>query len=75
MPTFSQHTAMGAGIIALCLLLWFREGWFLDQTRKGQNLVKWCGPDRAPWVLRAILLAGITFGGLLANGTIRPIQW
>ena len=75
MPAISQDMAMGAGIVALCLMLMFRERWILDQTRKGQRLVQWCGPDRAPWVLRAILLAGILFGGLLANGTIRPIQW
>ncbi len=75
MLPITQHGAMGGGIIALCLLLLFREQWFLDQTRRGQNLVRWCGPSRAPWVFRAILLAGISFGGLLANGTIRPIQW
>ena len=75
MPMISQDTAMGAGIIALCVLLWFREGWLLEQTRKGRRLVEWCGPARAPWVLRAVLLAGITFGGLLTCGVIRPIQW
>ena len=75
MPEMTQHLAMGAGIITLCLMLFFRERWFLGQTRRGQNLVKWFGPNLALWVLRAILLAGITFGGLLANGTIRPIQW
>ena len=62
-------------MIALCLMLLFRERMILEQTRKGQRLVAWCGPARAPWVLRAILFAGMTFGGLLANGTIRPIQW
>ena len=75
MPVITQHTAMGGGIIALCLMLLFRERWILDQTRRGQSLVKWFGPERAPWVFRVILLAGITFGGLLANGTIKPIQW
>lgn len=75
MPIISQDTAMGAGIIALCVMLWFREGWILEQTRKGRWLVERCGPARAPWVLRAVLLAGITFGGLLAGGVIRPIQW
>ena len=75
MPVISQDTAMGAGIIALCVMLWFRERWILEQSRNGRRLVEWCGPTRAPWVLRALLLAGITFGGLLANGTIKPIQW
>ena len=75
MPAISQDTAMGAGIITLCVVLLFRAGWILDQTRQGQRLVEWCGPARAPWVLRALLLVGITFGGLLANGVIRPVQW
>lgn len=75
MPNITPDTAMGAGIIALCLMLWFRDRWLLERTRKGQRLVEWCGPIRAPWVLRAVLVAGITFGGLLANGVIRPIQW
>lgn len=66
---------MGAGIITLCLMLLFRERWFLEQTRKGRSLVEWFGAGWALWVLRAILLVGATFGGLLANGTIRPIQW
>ncbi len=71
----SQDAVMGSGIIVLCLMLWSRDRWFLDHTSNGQRLVAWCGPARAPWVLRAILLAGITFGALLANGIIRPIQW
>ena len=75
MPTISQDTAMGAGIITLCVMLLFRDRWILEQTRKGRRLVEWCGPVRAPWVLRAVLLVGITFGGLLAGGVIRPIQW
>lgn len=72
---FSQNAIMGTGIIALCLMLWSRDRWYLDQTRKGQRLVAWYGPDRAIWVLRAMLLAGIAFGALLANSIIRPIQW
>ena len=74
MFSFSQDAVMGTGFIVWCLILWSCERRILDQTRKGQRLVAWCGPDRATWVLRAILLAGITFGGLLANGIIRPIQ-
>jgi len=75
MPTISQDTAMGVGIITLCVMLLFRERWILDQTRRGQRLVEWCGPARAPWFFRVLLLAGITFGGLLANGVIQPVQW
>ena len=71
----SQDAVMGSGIIVWCLILWSCERRILDQTSKGQRLVAWCGPARAPGVLRAILLAGITFGGLLASGIIRPIQW
>ena len=75
MPIISQDTAMGAGIVTLCVMLLFRERWILEQSRSGQRLVERCGPARAPWVLRAVLLAGITFGGLLANGVIQPVQW
>ena len=75
MFNISQDTVLGAGIIILCLMLIIRENWFLGQTRKGQRLIAWFGSARAPWVLRGLLLAGIAFGGLLANGTIRPIRW
>lgn len=75
MPMISQDTAMGAGIVTLCVMLLFRERRILEQTRRGRRLVEWYGPVRAPWVFRAMLLAGITFGGLLANGVVRPIQW
>ncbi len=75
MAMISQDVAMGVGIITLCVMLWLRAGWLLEQTRKGRRLVEWCGPARAPWVLRAVLLVGIAFGGLLAYGVIRPIQW
>lgn len=70
-----QDVAMGIGIIAVCLMFLSQERRFLAETSKGRRLVGWCGPAKAPWVLRGLLLAGMVFGGLLAYGTIKPIQW
>ena len=75
MLPLSNDMAMGAGAITLCLMLWVRQRWFLEQTRKGQKLVEMVGSKNAPWVLTLILVAGIAFGGLLAKGVIKPIQW
>jgi hypothetical protein len=75
MFALTQDSIMGAGVVLLCLMIWSRERWFLEQTQKGQWLTTRYGSDRAPWVLRGMLLGGIVFGGLLASGIIRPIQW
>jgi hypothetical protein len=73
MTRFSQDTAMGTAIAIASLLLLVREQWFLDQTEKGQTLVRWFGAASALWVLRGILLAMIALGALLASGVVRPI--
>lgn len=75
MTKFSQDLAMGVAIVLACLMILFRERWFLDNTTKGQRLVQRFGAERAVWILRGLLLLFATFGGLLASGTIRPIQW
>lgn len=66
---------MGVAIILACLMILFREQWFLAETIKGQRLVKRFGPDRALWVLRGILFSLATVGSLLATGVIHPIRW
>jgi hypothetical protein len=75
MTRISQDSAMGIAIVVACLLLWFRESWFLANTGKGQRLVQRFGTAHATWVLRAILLGFGLLGGMLATGIIRPIQW
>lgn len=75
MLPLSNDMAMGAGVVTLCLMLWVRQRWFLEQTRKGSWLVETVGTKNAPWVLRIILVTGIAFGGMLAKGLIKPIQW
>lgn len=72
---FSQDTAMGVAIILACLMILFRERWFLAETTKGQRLSARFGPSRALWILRGLLLAVATLGGLLAAGVIHPIRW
>jgi hypothetical protein len=70
-----QHVLVGVIVVVLCLAAASRDRWILDQTKTGKRLVDWFGPDRAIWVLRLLLVAGIAFGSLLAAGIIRPIQW
>lgn len=72
---FSQDTAMGIAIILACLMILFRERWFLAETTKGQRLTTRFGPVRAIWILRGLLFAVATLGGLLAAGVIHPIRW
>jgi hypothetical protein len=75
MTKFSQDTAMGIAIVVACLMILFREHWFLAETRKGQRLVQRFGPTGALWILRGLLAAIATIGGLLASGTIHPVRW
>ena len=66
---------MGIAIVLTCLMVLFRDRWFLAETTKGRRLVERFGAERAVWILRALLLLIAIFGGLLARGVIRPIQW
>jgi len=75
MPRLSQNMAMGIAIALTCLMLLFRERWFLAQTSKGQRLVRRFGPDRALWVFRSVLLVFTSIGLLLASGILRPMKW
>ena len=70
-----QHVLIGGLIMAMCLILVFRDRWFLTNTSKGERLIRWFGEFGGLWVLRGLLLSGIIFGGLLAMQIIRPIQW
>ncbi len=75
MTKFSQDTAMGIAIVFACLMILFRDRWFLAETTKGQRLVQRYGAQRAVWILRGLLLVIAVFGGLLASGVVRPIKW
>jgi len=66
---------IGAATAFLCLLALFKGDWILNNTAKGERLANWLGADRAVWVLRILLGAGIVFGILLAMDVIRPLQW
>ena len=52
----------------------FRASWLLEKTRKGQWLKRAAGPNRAGWIIRALLLLGIVFGLLLATDVVRPLD-
>ena len=71
----SQDTAMGVAMILFCLMLLFREQWFLAETTKGQRLVQRFGSATALWILRGCLFAVALLGGLLAVGIVKPIRW
>lgn len=71
----SQDTAMGVAMILFCLMLLFRERWFLAETTKGQRLVQRFGSATAIWILRGCLFAVALLGGLLAVGIVKPIRW
>jgi hypothetical protein len=75
MARFSQDAVMGIAIVLCCVLLLFRERWFLAETGKGQRLVQQFGFDLAVWILRGVLLSIAVLGGLLASGIVRPIRW
>lgn len=75
MTKVSQDTAMGIGIVLVCLMLMTRDRWFLAETSKGRRLVAWLGETWGLWVLRGVLLALAALGALLASGLIRPIRW
>jgi len=70
-----HHVLVGGVIVLLCSWALFRQAWILESSQKGQRLVRRFGPQAAPWILRLVLAAGIVFGGLLAAGIVRPIQW
>lgn len=74
-PLDKNRILVGCLVAALCLMLMTRETWFLENTMKGQRLVRWFGQHRAPLVLRTLLLLGMVFGAMLAYGIIQPLQW
>lgn len=66
---------MGTAIALSCVAGLFHQRWFLEQTPKGQRLVRRFGATGGAWVLRALFLFGIAVGSLLAAGVIHPLQW
>ena len=72
---YSVQIFMGVSVALICALGFLKQQWLLANTRKGQRLCKLLGKGRAIWMLRAILVAGIVFGVLLAMDVIQPISW
>ena len=66
---------VGIIVVVFCTAILFHERWVLEKTSKGQSLVRWFGAAAALWVLRVATVFGAIFGGLLAAGIVRPIQW
>jgi hypothetical protein len=66
---------MGMAVALLCATGLWHDRWFLENTGKGQRLVRWLGEANALWTLRGLFVAGILFGVLLAVGIITPIRW
>ena len=70
-----QDVLVGLITVFCCAHLLFFGQWFLEKTKNGHRLTHWFGPDQAIWVLRGLAIMGTIFGGLLAAGIIRPVQW
>lgn len=66
---------MGTAIVLSCAAGLYHHRWFLEQTPKGQRLIRRFGDSGGAWVLRGLLIFGIVLGGLLAMGVIHPVQW
>jgi hypothetical protein len=66
---------IGVIVAVSCALGWLRQEVLLQRTGHGARLVRWFGPERAVWVLRCLLGAGVLFGVLLATNVIHPLHW
>ena len=71
----NEQIFMGSSVALLCVTGLWKAQWFLENTRKGQRIVKIMGEQRAIWFWRVLLILGILFGTSLAAGIINPIQW
>lgn len=69
-----ENVVIGVFVLVFSLLGLIKEQWFLTNTRKGQRLTQWFGPQHGLWVLRIIFLTGAIFGALLAANLIQPMQ-
>ena len=66
---------MGMAVALLCAAGLWHDRWFLENTGKGQRLVRRLGEANALWTLRGLFAAGALLGLLLAVGIITPIRW
>lgn len=71
----SDQSLMGAGVVVLCLWGLACHRWLLDETRKGQWLVRSFGPSAARGIVVALLASGAVGGVLLIADIIRPVRW
>lgn len=71
----NEQILIGAGTAAVCAVGFWQAHWFLQQTRKGQRLVRWFGYAGAVVVLRSLFAMGTLFGVALATDWIHPLQW
>ena len=73
MPT--DQIFIGAMVAVLCLVGFFKDRWFLQNTRKGKWLAEKFGEQTSLWIVRGLLGTGTLFGVLLACNVIQPVQW
>lgn len=70
-----EQILIGSVTALLCVFGLVKSEWILQNTKKGERLVRWFGETRAIWILRGLLVLGGLFGVLLASNIIKPIQW
>ncbi|MGZ0168939.1 MAG: hypothetical protein ACKVHE_05250 [Planctomycetales bacterium] len=71
----SSQTFIGVAIAILCAVSMRYDQWFVHRTTKGQRLTGAFGEQKAVWIWRGCLLAGIVFGVCLSTGLINPMTW
>jgi len=71
----NEQIFIGSSVAVICATGLWKSRWFLENTSKGQRIVKMMGEHRAIWFWRVLLILGILFGTSLAAGIINPIQW
>jgi len=71
----NEQTVIGYTTAAFCVVGLVKSSWLLQHSRHGQRLIRWFGADRAPYVLKLLLLLGCVFGILLGSDRIQPMRW
>ena len=74
MPPTDQ-VFMGSAVALCCVVGLVKHRWFLQETPKGQRLIRRFGEAGGARVLCGLLIIGAVFGGLMAVGVIHPIRW